>query len=750
MSYTDNLKNVHEAIAGIAENLNDLSETITNLHVHNEEVQTKKKAEKLLVRAQERTALVTELSTTLNNTMENSLHTVLREFLPQRQQPVGVAQPPPPPPPPPPPIHPNHGQPQQLHPNIKFPNFSGEDLDGWIFNADQYISVYNTSDALKIIVAAAHLKGEANQWFIWRRTKTEVNTWEQFCTLVRERFAPQKFVDARLAISTINQKGTVREHISEFEHLLNFVDFPEDYLISCFIRSLKPHIGTTVKLLTPQTLLETFTKALHKEEAYAAVTKAVTRQPYRPPPFRPAATVHPTPYIKSSIPPGARRLSLEEQKQRRAQGLCFNCDELFTPTHVCANPRLTILDVAEIDAEVEDVFEQPVDTNHAENNIEPVESEAKITLHSLLGTPFPRTVCIYGFTKGQALTVLIDSGSTHNFLHPKVAKQCGYSICSTDADLRVTIGDGGQISTQGSCFNIPIQLQGYSFTSDSHLLPISGCDAVLGVQLLRTLGKISWDFTALTMKFNIQDANILLVGNDASTVMMMDSSPMQHLLNKEHFGILFQLSEFNASTRDLTAELPPDSSPVNIRPYRYPHFQKAEIEKIVTELKEAGLIRTSSSPFSSPILMVRKKDGTWRMCVDYRALNKREGEEIDQMLLKNALEIFVDIGNENDTQNIEYYANDFETQFLNDTADYCTRKASNWTREEYAMKAEECLKTEKDRVSHYLHSSTEEKLQGSEVNKAGIAQLPETVFVYECKQNFERSAIFACESMTTD
>ncbi|KAI3893819.1 hypothetical protein MKX03_003771 [Papaver bracteatum] len=87
-----------------------------------------------------------------------------------------------------------------------------------------------------------------------------------------------------------------------------------------------------------------------------------------------------------------------------------------------------------------------------------------------------------------------------------------------------------------------------------------------------------------------------------------------------------------------------------------------------------------------------------------------QGEEIDQTLLNNVLEIFVDIGNENDTQNMEYYVNDFETPFLNDTSDYYTRKASNCTREEYAMKVEECLKAEKDRASHYLHSSTEENL----------------------------------------
>ena len=70
-------------------------------------------------------------------------------------------------------------------------------------------------------------------------------------------------------------------------------------------------------------------------------------------------------------------------------------------------------------------------------------------------------------------------------------------------------------------------------------------------------------------------------------------------------------------------ELEAGTLPIKIHPYKHLKRFKDEIEKAIKELLELGLIKPSSGPFTSSVVLVKKKDGTLNMCIDYRALNKK-------------------------------------------------------------------------------------------------------------------------------
>jgi hypothetical protein len=57
--------------------------------------------------------------------------------------------------------------------------------------------------------------------------------------------------------------------------------------------------------------------------------------------------------------------------------------------------------------------------------------------------------------------------------------------------------------------------------------------------------------------------------------------------------------------------------------YRYPQLLKDKVEHQCMNMLAQGVIRPSTSPFSSPVLLVKKSDSSWQFCVDYRALNKK-------------------------------------------------------------------------------------------------------------------------------
>jgi hypothetical protein len=91
---------------------------------------------------------------------------------------------------------------------------------------------------------------------------------------------------------------------------------------------------------------------------------------------------------------------------------------------------------------------------------------------------------------------------------------------------------------------------------------------------------------------------------------------------------------------DHRIHLLPGTAPVVVRPYRYPQLQKDELERQCEAMLTQGVIRPSTSAFSTPVLLMWKADNTWRFCIDYRALNDKTTKDkfpiplVDELLDK--------------------------------------------------------------------------------------------------------------------
>lgn len=186
-------------------------------------------------------------------------------------------------------------------------------------------------------------------------------------------------------------------------------------------------------------------------------------------------------------------------------------------------------------------------------------------------------------------------------------------------------------------------------------LELGNANDILGMQWLASLGGMHVNWGTLTMKFRVGGVTVTLQGDPALCKSLVSLKAMMKAIKDQGAGVLMELGNIEVREPTLSVEIPsqltevlqhcqrvfnwPEGLPqqrfhdpaitlssgvasVNVHPYHQPHAQKVEIERLVTEMLAAGIIQPSISPFSSLVLLVKKKDGSWHFCVDYRALNK--------------------------------------------------------------------------------------------------------------------------------
>jgi hypothetical protein len=311
---------------------------------------------------------------------------------------------------------------------------------------------------------------------------------------------------------------------------------------------------------------------------------------------------------------------------------------------------------AEGDEQQDDPQHDKEDTTDQEPaSTSPTEQEQlmQISVQAVYGQSSKNTFTLLVTIGGKQGIALLDTGTTHTFMDLKFSTKIQCSTVHTSLETVLVAGGGAlQIGAQVQAMDYVIQ--GHTFNNPFKILSLKGYDLVLGGDWMLRHSPVKFDYLSQQVKIRCNGQQKLLLKDYSlkQGVQVMSMDKLDKELKKGATGYyLFPLSTTatpddspdDAAIQALLAEyvdvfkepqgLPPErqndhaiplqsgSEPPRIRPYRVPHKQKDEMEQQIKQLLESSVIRHSNSPYASPAILVRKKDGTWRLCIDYRKLN---------------------------------------------------------------------------------------------------------------------------------
>jgi hypothetical protein len=203
------------------------------------------------------------------------------------------------------------------------------------------------------------------------------------------------------------------------------------------------------------------------------------------------------------------------------------------------------------------------------------------------------------------LVALLDSDSTHKFIHEELAIVVGMPLSPTHF-LGVTVANSDKVTYRGLLKHAAIMINKERFIVDLHAIPLGRFDVVLGTCFLKTLGPILWDFNTQWMSFWHTDHHMEWSGlgsqGQPAHLHVCDSKELLDSLLASFIDVFAEPEGLPPPcTHDHHIHLIPGMQPVGVQPYRYPAIQKDELERQCAEMLAHGLIHRSSSAFSSPV-----------------------------------------------------------------------------------------------------------------------------------------------------
>ncbi|KAJ0814449.1 putative nucleotidyltransferase, Ribonuclease H [Helianthus annuus] len=249
------------------------------------------------------------------------------------------------------------------------------------------------------------------------------------------------------------------------------------------------------------------------------------------------------------------------------------------------------------------------------------------------------------------VTVLFDSGADTSYMSVKMGQLLKRAPTLLPTKHVVELANGKSLEATHVVQGCNLILAGQAFSIDLIPIVLGSFDVVIGMDWLsQHQAEILCSEKIIRIPRSGQEPLEVQGDKSGAVVGIISFLKAQKCLRKGHTAILALVSDASVKEKKLEdipivrdyprvfpedlpglpphrqvefqIELAPGAAPVARAPYRLAPSELEELSKQLQELLEKGFIRPSSSPWGAPVLFVKKKDGTFRMCIDYRELNK--------------------------------------------------------------------------------------------------------------------------------
>ncbi|GAU42639.1 hypothetical protein TSUD_398440 [Trifolium subterraneum] len=526
------------------------------------------------------------------------------------------------------------------------PEFVGEYVPSvareWIQRMSGILDSMECTELEKVTFATRFLRGAACNW--WEGVKAYMTasqmemTWANFRRLFIDHYIPESYrMSMERELIVLKQGGkSVAEYTSKFNELVRYVadtdDAPtEAWKIKKYRFGLRADIAHDVSMQQVASLDELIQKSYHAESGLEAMKKErfeVNQKRRDSGKYKEQLKPRGSPQKgKQNVPqrphPACPECGVFHHGEcMKGKGVCFHCKQPGHYKNEC--PKLHGSGGSS-------------GTTTSKGRVYSLDGEQARGNNALI-----IDVCQLGQSE---VVVLFDCGATNSFISVECVMRLGLSSTSLLPPMTVAVATGCKVVSKRVCQNCPVSVAGKIYHVDLICLPLKDMDIVLGMDWL----------SANTVYIGCAEKNLyvpidLNAESRALTALLQNTHQLIQYLGAENkcFSIMFTMSsESSLSPSDIlivreyldvfpeeinslppereiefSIDLVPGSQPISVAPYRMSPLELRELKSQLEELLQKHFIRPSVSPWGAPVLLVKKKDGTMRLCIDYRQLNK--------------------------------------------------------------------------------------------------------------------------------